>query len=159
MLYSEARAGRIFVIRLEHGEVLHETIEAFAVEQGIRAATFVVVGGADEGSTLVVGPRDGEERPVVPMERVLQGAHEVAGTGTLFPNEKGKPVVHAHLACGREGATTTGCVRRGVRVWQVMEVILMELVDPGARRVRDDSLGFDMLRPPRGGTVPPAGGR
>ena len=38
MRYSTARMGRIFVIRLEDGEILHETIERFAAEQEIRAA-------------------------------------------------------------------------------------------------------------------------
>jgi predicted DNA-binding protein with PD1-like motif len=63
MRYSTARMGRIFVIRLEDGEVLHETIERFAEEQGIRAAALIIVGGADEGSRLVVGrKRDGRFR-------------------------------------------------------------------------------------------------
>ena len=56
MRYSTARMGRIFVIRLEDGEVLHETIERFAAEQGIGAAALIIVGGVDEGSKLVVGP-------------------------------------------------------------------------------------------------------
>jgi predicted DNA-binding protein with PD1-like motif len=30
MKYSEAKPGRIFVIRLEDGEIVHEVIEAFA---------------------------------------------------------------------------------------------------------------------------------
>ena len=49
MRYSTARMGRIFVIGLEDGEVLHATIERFAEEQGIRAAALIIVGGADEG--------------------------------------------------------------------------------------------------------------
>ena len=30
MRYAEARQGRVFTLRLEDGEVLHETIEGFA---------------------------------------------------------------------------------------------------------------------------------
>ena len=29
MKYSEAKQGRVFIIRLEDGDVLHESIEAF----------------------------------------------------------------------------------------------------------------------------------
>jgi len=36
-----------------------------------------------------------------------------------------------HMACGREEETITGCVRRGVRTWHVLEVILTE-PKPGA---------------------------
>ena len=32
MKYAEARAGRIFVIRLEDGDIVHEAIEKFARE-------------------------------------------------------------------------------------------------------------------------------
>lgn len=31
MKYSEARPGRIFVLRLEDGEIVHEVIERFAL--------------------------------------------------------------------------------------------------------------------------------
>ena len=103
MRYSTARMGRIFVIRLEDGEVLHATIERFAEEQGIRAAALIIVGGADEGSTLVVGPEKGRAVPVNPLTRVLAGVHEITGTGTLFPDEEGKPALHLHIACRSAG--------------------------------------------------------
>ncbi len=147
MRYAEAEPGRIFVLRLEDGDVLHETIERFAREKRIAAAALIAVGGADTGSRLVVGPEDSRAAPVVPMEHVLDGAHEVAGTGTLFPDEKGEPVLHMHLACGRAEQTRTGCVRRGVRAWHVMEVILYELRSVHARRVFDPKTGFELLGP------------
>ena len=147
MQYSTARMGRIFVIRLEDGEVLHETIERFAEEQGIRAATLVIVGGADEGSKLVVGPEKGRAVPVNPMTHVLAAVHEITGTGTLFPDEQGKPVLHMHLACGRERSTVTGCVRAGVKIWQIGELILFELIDTPAIRMADPRLGFKLLSP------------
>ena len=114
MKYSSAKIGRTFVIRLEQGDVLHEAIEQLAREEGVSAGTLIIVGGAEDGSRLVVGPRDGEARPVDPMTTALAGVHEVAGVGTIFPNEAGEPVLHMHMACGRGDATTTGCVRAGV---------------------------------------------
>ena len=51
MKFTSATPGRIFILRLEDGEILHETIESFAAKQGIRAAALIVLGGADEGST------------------------------------------------------------------------------------------------------------
>ena len=123
------------------------TIEAFAAEHGIRAASLIVVGGADAGSTLVVGPASDRGDPVVPMEHVLDHAHEVAGVGTLFPDPDGKPLVHVHTACGRGEDTVTGCIRRGVKTWHVLEVVLFELVDSTARRVHDETVGFELLQP------------
>jgi len=147
MKYSEARHGRTFVIRLEDGDCLHEEIERFAREQSSEAAALIAVGGADKGSTLVVGPEEGRATPVVPMETVLDNVHEIAGTGTLFPDDEGDPVLHMHIACGRSASTVTGCVRRGVKVWHVMEVILFELTDCIAARRLDPATGFKLLEP------------
>jgi predicted DNA-binding protein with PD1-like motif len=77
----------------------------------------------------------------------LDNVHEVAGTGTLFPDDEGSPVLHMHMACGRNDATVTGCVRMGVKVWQVMEAILFELVDSTGTRVLDAETGFKLLQP------------
>jgi len=106
-----------------------------------------VVGGADDDSRLVVGPREDRGLPVEPMQHALEHTHEVAGVGTLFRDESGVPLVHMHMACGRAGSTVTGCIRSGVRVWHVMEVILQELVDTTARRATEQPLGLKLLQP------------
>ncbi len=147
MKYSEAKQGRVFVIRLEDGDVVHESIEALAREQGVRAGALVILGGAAGESRLVVGPEDGDARPVTPMARSLGDVHEVAGTGTLIPDEDGNPALHMHLACGREQKSMTGCIRHGVRVWQVMEAVLFELTDTTAVRRTDPAIGFQLLEP------------
>jgi predicted DNA-binding protein with PD1-like motif len=147
MKYSQARQGRVFVIRLEDGEILHEVIERFAEEQSIRAAALIAVGALDEGSRVVVGPEEGRSETIVPMEHLLENVHEVAGTGTLFPDEEGRPQIHMHCAMGRKDETITGCIRRGVKVWHILEVILFELLDSSACRVSDPALGFKLLQP------------
>lgn len=147
MKYSEAKQGRTFVIRLEDGDVLHEAIEEFAREKGIKAASLIAVGGADKGSRLIVGPEDGRTPKIVPMPHVLDDVHEISGTGTLFPDDEGRPTLHMHIACGREDKTITGCVRNGVKVWHVMEVILYELLDCSALRMPDKATGFKLLIP------------
>jgi predicted DNA-binding protein with PD1-like motif len=147
MQYSEAKQGRIFVIRLEDGEILHETIERFAADQAIRAAYLIVLGGADGGTRLVVGPEDGRAVPVHPMVHELDNVHEIVGTGTLFPDEEGHPILHMHAASGRLDSTITGCVRTGVKVWLVAEVILVELLETSAVRRPDPGSGFKLLQP------------
>jgi len=101
MQYSQAQRGRTFVLRLEDGETVHEEIERFAREQGITAAALIIIGGAAGESRLIVGPERGDARPVIPATHILGDVHEVAGTGTLFPDDEGAPAVHLHMACGR----------------------------------------------------------
>jgi carbonic anhydrase/acetyltransferase-like protein (isoleucine patch superfamily) len=109
-----------------------------------------VIGGADEGSLLVVGPERGQDRPIVPMVETLGGVHEALGVGMLATDENGNPHVHLHAACGRENATVTGCIRKGVKVWQTMEVFIQELFGTTARRLPDPQLGFSVLEPAPG---------
>ena len=52
-----------------------------------------------------------------------------------------------HIACGREENTVTGCIRNGVKVWQVMEIILTELLENSATRQYDPKTGFKLLEP------------
>ncbi|HBC87309.1 MAG TPA: DUF296 domain-containing protein [Lentisphaeria bacterium] len=147
MKYSQAKPGRIFVIRLEDGEILHERIESFAQKMKIRSAALIVLGGADRNSKLVTGPAKSRAKKIIPMETLLVDAHEITGTGTIFPDSKGKPILHMHVSCGRKKSSITGCVRRGVKVWYVMEVVLWELTGSPARRLLDKTTGFELLQP------------
>ena len=94
-----------------------------------------------------MGPEHGRKEPIVPMEYVLDNVNEIAGTGTIFPDEKGKPILHMHIACGRKSQTITGCVRKGVKTWHILEVVLFELIDTTAMRVLDQFTGFELLKP------------
>ncbi len=147
MIYREGGLGRVFVLRMEHGDVLHPTVEAFCKEKGVKAAFVTAVGGADIGSKLVVGPKHGEKVPIEAQIHVLKGVHEVTGTGTVFPNENGEPVLHMHLACGRSGDTVTGCGRPGIIVWRVLEVMVVEMVNMDAVRRTDPLLKLEFLAP------------
>jgi predicted DNA-binding protein with PD1-like motif len=147
MKYSEAKYGRVFVIRLEDGDILHECIERFAHDNNVEAGFLIAVGGADKGTKLVVGPEEGRAKSINPMEYILDEVHEITGTGTLFLDEKGKPKLHMHVAGGRKDTTRTGCVRRGLKVWHVLEIILVELIDTKAKRILDEKTGFELLEP------------
>ena len=148
MKYSQASLGRVFVVRLEDGDIVHECLERLAREQGIRAAGLIALGDADAGSLLIAGTEAGRADPLVFVERVLDEAHEVAGVGTIFPDEDGNLISHVHLACGRQDSLVVGCARTGVKVWHVMEVIVVELLDCQAvRRFESGLPGFKLLNP------------
>jgi len=144
--YSEGRVGRAFVIRLEHGERMPDVLEQFAREHGVTAGVAMMVGGADDKSRFVVGPEDGCAQPVVPMVNALVGAHEAAAVGTLFPDETGNPVLHMHAVFGRGDDAKSGCVRAGIVTWQILEIVLLELVGVSAARLPDEATGFRLLR-------------
>ncbi|HKL80918.1 MAG TPA: PPC domain-containing DNA-binding protein [Desulfobacter sp.] len=147
MKYSQAKQGRIYIIRLEDGDIIHEEIEKFANKKAIKAAALTIIGGVDKESKLIVGPEHGRTESITPMEHILNHVNEIVGTGTIFPNEKGEPKLHMHIACGRGESTVTGCIRNGVKTWHILEVILFELIETGAVRVLDPTTGFELLNP------------
>jgi predicted DNA-binding protein with PD1-like motif len=144
MKASEGKIGRVFVLRLEDGDIVPECIERFAAEKGISVGHVVLVGGIGSGQ-LVVGPRDSKKMPPEPMLLPIDGAHEVVGVGILAPNEEGKTVLHIHAALGRSGQTMTGCLRMGVSTWLIGEAIIYEITDAKARRVKDKESGFELM--------------
>jgi len=144
MKASEGRVGRVFVIRLNDGDVVPGCIERFAEEKGISVGHVILVGGIGEGE-IVVGPRRSEERPPQPMLLPIDSAHEVLGVGVIAPGEDGKPTLHIHAALGRSGQTMSGCLRPGVTTWLVGEVILYEIIGAEVARIRDEESGFALL--------------
>jgi predicted DNA-binding protein with PD1-like motif len=144
MKASEGHLGRVFVVRLEDGDILPDCIERFAAEKKIAVGQVILVGGIGEGE-VVVGPRDSEEMPPEPMLLPVDGAHEVAGVGIIAPDKAGKPTLHIHAALGRAGQTLTGCLRHGVKTWLVGEAIIYEILDAKAARLPDKASGFDLM--------------
>lgn len=144
MQSSEGRIGRVFVMRLEDGDMVPACIEQFAETKGMKMGHAILVGGIGSGE-VVVGPRRTEQMPPEPMLLPIDGAHEVVGVGVLAPDQDGRPVLHMHASLGRSGRAVTGCLRPGVTTWLVGEVILYEIVGIEAARVKEPKSGLSLL--------------
>jgi predicted DNA-binding protein with PD1-like motif len=144
MKASEGRIGRVFVIRLEDGDVVPDCLEHFATEKDIKVGHVILIGGIG-GGEVVVGPRKSDEMPPEPMLLPVDGAHEVVGVGIIAPDKDGKPVLHIHASLGRSGQTLTGCLCPGVKTWLVGEAIIYEIVGAKVSRLPDKESGFDLM--------------
>ena len=144
MKAREGQLGRVFVVRLEDGDMVPTCLERFAEEKGISVGHVILIGGIG-GGEVVVGPRDSEARPPEPMLLPVDGAHEVVGVGIIAPDEKEKPTLHIHAALGRSGQTLTGCLRPGVSTWLVGEAIIYEITGADVTRLPDKVSGFNLL--------------
>jgi predicted DNA-binding protein with PD1-like motif len=145
MQFTEAKLGRVFVLRLHDGDRLPDVLESFAAEKNVSTALCFFLGGAKENSRVVVGPRDGDAVPPEPMVTLLKGVHEACGVGTIFADEDGKPKLHMHTSFGRNENTVTGCVRMGVDIWRIGEVVMLELTCGKACRAKNKETGFEFL--------------
>ena len=70
----------------------------------------------------------------------------MTGTGTVFPDTDGNPILHMHGSVGRDGKSVTGCFRRRMVAWLVLEVVIQELVGSGpVREVSDPRIESKLL--------------
>ncbi|MDR0767548.1 MAG: DUF296 domain-containing protein [Methanosarcinales archaeon] len=142
MDYRVGQIGRVFAVRMNHGEDLLESLKKLASIENIQAATFVLLGAVEAGS-LVVGPQK-NERPPNKMWASFENAHEIVGVGNLF-REKGEPVVHLHAGLGRAEDARIGCVRKENQIFMVIEAFVFELTGFEAERVWNEAEGYSPI--------------
>ncbi len=142
MEYSTGSIGRVFTVRLDHGDDILSGIEELASIENIQAAVFMMLGAARKVN-LVVGPRTNEVPPD-PIWKHIDDAHEIIGIGNIF-QEDGKPKIHLHSAAGKDDSVNLGCLRKESEVFMVVEIFIIELCRISASRVFDAEKGFAPL--------------
>lgn len=74
----------------------------------------------------------------------MDGAREAFGTGSIH-FEGDDPRIHLHSALGHHDGTMTACIREHTKVYLVLEVMLLELMDLHASRPWFEKGGFNQL--------------
>ncbi len=141
MQYSEGRVGRVFVIRLEDGEDLIESVQSFAAEKGVAAGMIHFL-GALRGGRLITGPKEPTIPPGPPFVEDLDDAWEIFGVATVYPGDGGEPTVHIHSSAGHADRALTGCLRERATTYLVVEAVVFELLGLEARRCIDEDSGL-----------------
>jgi predicted DNA-binding protein with PD1-like motif len=139
MEYVKGRIGRVFTVRIDHGEDLILELIKLAELEHIESAVFILLGALKEGK-LVTGPKEN----IRPPELVWSGfddAHEILGVGNIFL-EDGKHKIHMHVGTGRGDSVKLGCLRDESEVFMVVEAFVLELEGISARRITDKKQGF-----------------
>lgn len=143
MRYSQGRLGRIFLVKFENKDDILQSLEGFVREERLQSAVLVFLGAFRRGQ-LVTGPK----KAVVPPEpnwKPFDNGWEVMGMGTVFPGRKG-PQIHMHVAMGKKNKALTGCVRKKVEVFMVIEAVVFELKGVKARKEIDPRTGLNLLK-------------
>jgi predicted DNA-binding protein with PD1-like motif len=142
MDYRQGATGRVFSIRFDEGDDFLAELQGIIRRENIRQAWFQVIGGLRRAE-FVTGPKE----PVMPPEPVwasVDGARETLGAGSIFWDGD-EPKIHLHAALGHHGQTTTACIRKGTKVYLVLEVMLLEITGIGATRPWYEAGGFNRL--------------
>jgi predicted DNA-binding protein with PD1-like motif len=142
MDYRKGSIGRVFIVRFDEGDLFLEGLLEIITEEKITNGWFHVLGGLREAD-VVIGPKE----PVMPPEPVwseVRGARETIGTGSIFWDGN-EPKIHLHAALGNHGETLTACVRKGTKVYLVLEVVIFEIDGIQASRPWYEEGGFNRL--------------
>jgi hypothetical protein len=142
MQYSEGNLGRIFVLRMDHGEDLIASLQKFLREKKIESCMALFMGALVDGRA-VTGP-EAPVVPPVPHYDDYESAWEVFGMATVYPSGEG-PMLHIHSGLGRGTRTIVGCIRERAEVYLIVEVVLLEFSGLKAERVWDEKMGLNLL--------------
>lgn len=142
MQYSEGRMGRVFVLRIDHGEDLIESLNKFISLKKIESCMALFLGALLDGRA-VTGPIK-PEIPPKPNFEAYQSAWEVFGMATIYPSKEG-PKMHIHTGLGRGREALTGCIRDRAEVYLIVEAVLFELCGLDAERAWDESMQLFLL--------------
>lgn len=142
MQYQKGSIGRVIIAKIEHGDDLLAELKTLLKTEHIQAGVMFMIGALQAGS-LVVGPENCTVPPQ-PVWKEFQDGREILGMATVFM-EDNEPVIHLHASLGRGDETWTGCIRKDARVYLVVEIVLLELLDSGAIRTLDSLTGLNLL--------------
>ena len=142
MQYSEGSIGRVFVLRMDHGEELIESLQKFLQEKKIESCAALFMGALRDGRA-VTGPM----LPIVPPTpnfEAYESAWEVFGMATIYQSVEG-PKLHIHSALGRGRQSILGCIRDKAEVYLIVEAVLFEICGLAAERAWDEKMQLYLL--------------
>lgn len=142
MDYRKGSIGRVFTVRIDHGEDVFGELSGLALKENISSAFFIML-GAMGSAKLVTGPEEKVIPPTVVWSE-FNDVHEIIGAGNIFL-ENGSPKIHLHGAAGSSKGITMGCIRKEASAFMVVEVFIVEM-DIAAKRIFDGKIGFSPIR-------------
>ncbi len=136
MQYAQGRQGRVFYIRLGHGEDVRVALTDFCRKEKITSGWFQMFGALGRGD-LVVGPEE-KKLPPTPVFSEISMPHELVGIGSILKGESG-PSIHMHTAAGRGSDAIVGCIRGNSETFLILEILLVEVTGLEVKRMPDEN--------------------
>jgi len=129
----KGQIGNIYFSRALEGEDLFEFIRKRAEEGGVKAGVLFAIGSLKH---VVLGYyKDGEYKNVR-----LEGPLEIASCmGNVAADEKGDPVIHAHIVVSNEnGEAFGGHLMKGSEVGVTAELVIVQCEGVNLQRIFDE---------------------
>jgi uncharacterized protein len=131
---------RHFAVVLQPGERVAESLQAFAEEQGIGAATVTAIGAA-RGATLGFFVVEKQDYITIEVEEQVE---VLSLTGNIARFE-GKPRLHLHAVLGRPDGTCVGGHLFDAEIDPTLEVFIT-VFESTLERSTDSRTGLPLIR-------------
>jgi uncharacterized protein len=141
MQYTEGKPGRVFIVRVDHGEDLIATLLQFVRDHQVHSG-YIRFMGALESGQVVTGP-EVLTLPPDPHFESFSGGWEVIGMATITSDKNG-PHLHIHASIGRGNKVLTGCLRGEIITYIVVEAVVTELIGVDVQREQDPVTGLQL---------------
>ncbi|MEM2212180.1 MAG: DNA-binding protein [Candidatus Nezhaarchaeales archaeon] len=137
---KEARAGRFFIGKLQHGSDLLTAIEDLAEQFNVKVGVFTVIGAVKRACLSYY---DQERKRY--LDTVVEKPLELLSCVGNISKMEGKTVVHAHVTLiDREGRVYGGHLKPGTQVF-LGEIHLQEVVGVDVQRRYDEVTGLNVF--------------
>jgi uncharacterized protein len=140
------RPGAVHLVRLERGDDVYDTLSAFVVDRGIRAASVSALGAVTRASLRYYDQAARRYEDFL-IDEPLEVVSAVGNVSLL----DGSPFLHLHAALSAaDGRAFGGHVRTGTVAFALEATIAVLEGEPPVRRP-DAATGLTLWAPPEGG--------
>ena len=132
--------GSTYMLRIDVGEEIIESLKAMCAREGIRLAQVSAIGAADKAS---VGVYDLAEKRY--HREDLEGFMEIANLSGSVTEMNGEPYIHLHGALADQRNVLHGGHVISMRVGATCEMFV-QAVDGTVTREKDEGLGINLWK-------------
>ena len=141
-LVHDSGGQRTFVVVLETGDEVMQSLASFARDEGLSAAQLTAI-GAFSHAVLAYFDWETREYQRIPVTEQVEVA-SMLGDVALDP--EGEVALHIHLVLGRRDGTALAGHLDEAHVRPTLEVVLTESPEH-LRKVKDPESGLALIRP------------
>lgn len=134
------RVGSSYIIRLQKGEEIIETLRNFAMKYGVTAGAIRGIGATDD---CVIGYYDSEAK--VYREKHIQEGMEILNLQGNVSMGETMPILHIHIILGDSEYNVTGGHLISANVSVTCEVV-MEAMDTIVHREYDEETQLKLMK-------------
>ena len=132
--------GSTYMLRIDVGEEIIESLKAVCAREGIRLAQVSAIGAADKAS---VGVYDLAEKRY--HREDLEGFMEIANLSGSVTEMNGEPYIHLHATLADQRNVVHGGHVISMRVGATCEMFV-QVLDGSVTREQDEGLGINLWK-------------